>query len=254
MLFALFAFTLSFAGVAVLAHLPDLTVSSVTVSGNRVLTAEELASFVEWQLSGAYGFFIPKSNALLYPRTEAEAALLKAFPRLKEASLSLTSSTKAHLAVVERVPYARWCRARASAERPDIPEQCYYIDANGFIYGRALIEGEGLARFSGGIGTTTNSIGAQLLAAEEFRNLTSFMGSLDSLSLSPSTLELRGDGDISIMLQGGPAILVNKDDNLAEEFSNLQSVLQSPEFQGVSLESIEYFDLRFGNKIYFKEK
>ncbi|HEY4517963.1 MAG TPA: hypothetical protein VJI74_03710 [Candidatus Paceibacterota bacterium] len=236
-----------------LSRIPGTLISKVLVSGVSGVSATSVEGFVMQKLSGSYLAFFPKANMLLYPRHSLEAALLSAFPKISSAEIGLDDFDTLHLTVIERSPAALWC---TSAEEAEEGEQCYFLDQTGFLFGTApQFEGEVFLRVYGGIADgVPQGIGGQVLSAESFRQLFSFILSLKDLEISPTALWIDAEGDYTLLLSGGSKILLSKDEDLVIVRENLESVLASDSFKNGKLEQLDYLDLRFGNKIYFKEK
>jgi hypothetical protein len=55
--------------------------------------------------------------------------------------------------------------------------------------------------------------------------------------------------------RGTVHLLVQRNADYADVLTNLKTIIESEDFKkAIELERIEYIDLRFGNKIFYKEK
>ena len=244
------------AALVAVARIPAITIDTVEVSGASALSAEALRAFAAGELSGAYFFLLPKSNALLFPRRAIASGMLLAFPSLAAVDVSLDGFRSLQVTVAERAPAALWC---GSAELAPSHQGggCYFLDKSGFIFSKSPdFVGDVFLRFYGSVGaTTTSPVGTKPLPPKMFETLMLFLSSLSDLTLTPVAVSVSGEGDVALYLQGGGKILfLSGSENFIEVRDNLESVLLSDEFREKSLEQLEYIDLRFGNKVYFKEK
>ena len=75
------------------------------------------------------------------------------------------------------------------------------------------------------------------------------------IRLKPVWLLTKNDGDMELVLEGGSRILFSRSEDLRKALENLQALL-SENVLGVPKEqlslSLDYIDLRFGNKIFYK--
>jgi len=237
------------AGAVWLSRAEEVTLSKVVVTGTSSATAQALETFIRGELSGKYWHLFPKANALLFPRSSTEAAALSAFPRLSSVELRLKDFDFLQVAVIERSPAALWC-GREEKE-PD----CYYLDQEGFLFEKApLFEGNVFIRVYGGNPETPEATGDHILTPGQFKELYSFVISLRDLGLAPVAAALGSEGDYTITLQGGAKMLMGADQDVAEVRENLEALLSSDEFKNGKLDRLDYLDLRFGNKVYLKEK
>jgi hypothetical protein len=86
-----------------------------------------------------------------------------------------------------------------------------------------------------------------------FSELHSFVKSLNSLNLLPKTVSLEGESySITVLtLKREVRIIVGRTISFQQSYKNLEAVLQDSKF---SLQSVSSIDLRFGNKIFFREE
>jgi len=102
--------------------------------------------------------------------------------------------------------------------------------------------------YSGGI--SNESLGNQFLSPEYFKELTVFMSELGK-TLEPLSVNLNEQGVIEIKSENGSRILFNQNDSLEKVFQNIQTLLSDKEFP--PLDSLDYVDLRYGNKVFYKK-
>ena len=237
--------------VAWLSRLEDIRIAAVEVEGNSVITDTELVAIVDEKLQGTYFFLIPRSNTLLYPRRDITAAILSSFPRLVTAEVSFVDFRSIVLSVEERVPYARWCGDNfMPLEAED--NRCYFLDADGFIFAKSPgFTGNVFMNFYGSI-DQNDPVGAQFLSRQEFRNIVFFLNSLKQLSIDPAMLIISDDIDLELFLGSGTRIILRRSNDFADILTNLESIFASEVFRDRNMMTVDYIDLRFGRKVYYK--
>ena len=183
---------------------------------------------------------------------------MKTSPRIKEVSLSLDLPNTLNLSITERNPHSLWCDY-------ETPIGCFFVDEEGFIFEKALnfsndtffryyIDLSELKPSDDFIPRKPNTpIRQFVLENEYFKEIDSFVKFIDGLGLEP--YKFVGVGQ-KFEIYFGPRnskIIFNKEQSIKEVMGNFQSVLNLDDFADVeSLKKLEYVDLRFGNKVFYK--
>ena len=147
-------------------------------------------------------------------------------------------------------------------------QTCYFMDENGYIFDVApYFSGEVYFKFYGETdlpaqtGVNSASPMGSYFSKQNFQQLISFKDVLVGLGLKPVALYTTSDGDIDIFLSGGatlttgPMIILRADADLQNEAENLEAALTTEPLQSKfknNYTSLQYIDLRFGNKVYDK--
>lgn len=238
-------------GLSYLAHVKSLQIRDVVVVGAEVVDESELTALAHEYLAGTYLWLFPKSNILIYPKEALQAQVLDSFKRLKTAEISFDSLHGITLTVTERPPEALWCgENRLSQQGMAV---CYFLDPEGYIYTEApTFTGSVYVRFYGPLGMG-EPVGQTFVPTEQFQALRNFLQTLTTRGIKVAELALT-DTDVELYLENGTKILFLKNQELPRVLDNLLSVFSAPEFKDMGLVNLEYIDLRFGNKVYYKEQ
>lgn len=234
-----------------------LTVRTVTVSGAPEEEQGAIVASAEDLLDGSFFFIIPKASAIFFPEAHLEAAVQEAMPRLGTVEVHRTGLRSVELSVNNRTPVALWCgdvmpdlRELRGASGDSINARCYFIDEGGYIFERAFgITGTVYPRFWGAI-ERGNPEGSPFVAAEEFPKLLGLMRELTIDGEEPLGLLVIDEEEMELYEADGTKILLLRTGDLLEVASRIKAVMHS----GVLSEGgdIEYIDLRFGDRVYFK--
>lgn len=95
-------------------------------------------------------------------------------------------------------------------------------------------------------------LGSEYMEVEEFNGFQLFNKSLNNIGLKPVLLLKVDSRDYNMWLESGTKIQFSKEQSLTTLLDNLESILNSESLTNESIKNIEYIDLRFGNKVYYK--
>ena len=259
---AAFALIFALAGaVSYVAHVPRLNVQSFVVDGVAHMVPETIETYAFDMIHDDAFHFFPPSNIFLYGPKRLEERIVEHFPRIKEAHVKKESlfSTTVHINVKEREPFAKWCRGGGieTAVSSSTPRECYVLDDGGFIFARTDgAENSATSYvFSGGVASSTagGSLVGQLFAPSRMDGILALLQLLQESGFRPIGAEVENTQDFSIPLESSFSIKVPFDAHAEDLIKNLMLVLESERLKGRETD-IEYIDLRFGNKVYFKFK
>ncbi len=238
-----------FVGLVYVSQFEEFNISDISVDGNSTIAEKSIKGIVEEKISGKFLFLFPKSNILLYPRTDIEATLLEAYKGIKEINIAFEDLQSISVTMDERKPFALWCDKEVIDE-----ESCYFLDEDGFIFTKApSFSGNVYFRYFS-ILSSDEHVGQQFMEKTEFQEMTFFLLSLSDIGLTPVALDEVDDADYEMHLEEGGKIFFGQKQNLSFVFDSIQSVFDSDEFNEEDLFNLDYADFRFGNKVYFKFK
>lgn len=230
------------------------------VEGASHVAAEDIAKYALGAIRSDAWHFLSPSNIFLYEPARVAANVVAHFPRIKEARISRPSllATDVHIKIEERQPFALWCeRGRPdTALASSTPENCYVLDDSGFIFALGGIEtGEVPAStyvFEGGVvGSVDENPIAHSFAPSHMPGILAFLALLKESGFAPQGATVEGDNDFSVGLESGFYIKASYGASAEDLVKNLLLILESEQLKGTQAE-LEYIDLRFGNRVYYK--
>ncbi len=234
--------------ITTLSRVNEINIKEVRVEGNSIVSETDILDVVKSELDGHYGFLFPKTNILIYPRTDITSSVLETYKYIKSINLETQDLQKINVVVEERKPFALWCDVLYSEE-----ETCYFLDEEGFIFSLApTFTGNVFVKYYGEVlGIVDNSpIGHQFLSKENFFGLTFILEEMENIDLIAEALIVDGN-NVEIFVENGSQVLFKLDQNPLTVSDNLGAVLDSSTLGEEDLE-LDYIDLRFGNKVYYK--
>jgi cell division septal protein FtsQ len=230
-------------GIWHLTRLPALTISDVTAAGGITIEPNTVVAMAEEALRGDYYRLIPKRFSYLYPE-ETIRERLQTIPRIKNVRLERQQRTTLAITYDEYEPFALWCNERG--------EECVFIDKGGFGFAAAPpLRGGAFVRYHNRLtAPEVRVVGVSPALLEDTNAAARTMAT--ELGLRVNTIIL-DDRDVIYALGGGGEIRTTQTDAIESMLTNLETVLESDEFDHLEPGNFEYIDLRFGNKVFVQE-
>jgi len=254
-------FLIIFIGLAFLSRLPGFNIRDVEVVGNKVIDSKTIEAIAGEEIDGNYLWFFPKTNILFFPKNNIIETLNNRIARLSGINLTIKDNKILEISVTEREAKYLWCGATPTESKNDDDPQCYFLDKDGYIFDKApYFSGDVYFKFYGAEGLKDgNPIGLNF-SPLYFNKLISFKETLAGMRLEPVSLYQLKDGDAEMFLAGksksvGPEIIFKVDSDLSVVAENLETALTTEPLQSnfeKKYSSLEYIDLRYGNKVYYK--
>lgn len=227
-------------------RLPALALNRVIVRGNARLPAGEIERVVLEALGGVRGRVFPKRNFFLANSGALEDTLTQRFPAAHSFRVAKDFPRTVTVEVRERDLWGIYCRRRGV----EVASACAYLDTRGTAF-------EAVARFEGWLlpiiyGSDPPTLGTEAVSEatlERFSQARTALASAHARLLAMAVSTSTPD-DLRLELAEGWHILVTASRPVDEWFGILRRVLS--EEVGDRRAGLEYVDLRFGNKVFYK--
>lgn len=213
-----------------------LTVENIKVSGAERLSGEDIADYAK-----------EKQGPLFLDSAELVEALKAQFSIINNAEIGRNFWKRAlEIQIEERENWAVWCGTDPiNTEK----ERCFYIDEEGIIFKESpQFSGQLFLKIKDGRAYEFKE-GSRVIDENFFKNLRNFLGHLESSSkISVKSIEIN-DGP-EFWLYSDFKIIVDPQTDFERALENIALFLDSAEKEKVG--QIEYIDLRFKDKIFYK--
>lgn len=225
---------LSVVFLIILANLPWLRIRDIEINGAE--ENEKIArDFIKENLSGRIFLFFPADNIFLIDERGLIQEIKNKFPAIKNADLMTNFfSRKIKANIKNRQIFAFTC-----AE-----ERCFYLDEEGVLFKQAPI-------VSGGILLEVIASSSKQLEGDFYK--ISFLARKIEENLKEDGLNkiiLKDENSFELVFVSGLKIISDLETSSEKILRNLNIVLKNIKDR----KSLEYIDLRFGNKAYYKFK
>lgn len=261
----LVAFLALFLLFALASRAENINIVKVAISGNKTISPGMVEESAWKELSGNYLWVFPKTNFFFYPKSKIAKRIESDFRLLKDVEVSLLEGGILSISFTERTPAHTWCGENLPPSDVSFEDRkCYFLDESGFIFDVApFFSGDVYFRFFGKVREEgEDPIGAAYFP-EIWTNLISLRETMTEMGLKPSSILIKTDGDVEVYLDSralppdSQKILLKKDSNFSVVMENLSSALDTEPLKTdfkKRYSELEYLDLRFGNKVFFKFK
>jgi hypothetical protein len=239
-------------GLAMLTRSNRAKIHSITISGNNLVPAGELKKIAESATASAFLGFFKKDNIVLYPKGVTEQSIANNFKSIQKVDISFKTANDLEVKVVEHKPSYLWC-----ASRTEVPKNCFYMDDTGYIFSEAPIFSGNIFFIYYGLIDSKNAIGSTYLSAETLKSLKTFVEGIKTLGADPRGLLTYGVDNYELVLYPYSKIMFNSKTDFLRTFGNLEAVVKK-QVQATGkdnfFKNLDYIDLRFASKAYFKMK
>ncbi len=261
-----FILTIILTGLGLLTYAHRFFIKEVEIFGTEVVSAEEVKINAENQISGLH-IIIPKRNIFLYPQKKIVKKLAIDFPRLSTIKAEVQNKNLV-VTVTEREPAYLWCGENIPATRLEaFANDCYFVDDTGFIFSLAPQFSESVYPkiYTKLINSDTenlieiNPIAKYAMSSEVLSNVSTFASKIATSALKPSAYSITEDGDAIIFLFRNsdilPEVRYNPKHDPITASSGFKTAISSEPLKSkltTSFSTLEYIDVRFANKVFYK--
>lgn len=229
-----------------IARLPAIQIQQVKVSGTIFVEKTEIEKKTQDILRTKSLFFIPKSNIFLFPKKQLEKSILQN-PAIISAKIRKDFWNTLTIDITEQDKKMIYC---SSVEN----NTCLYINEEGFIYAQVkdiiIPEQEVLVYTELG----EKRIGEIILDKSVYINVLLFIKNTARYDIKIGKVYIKQDGIIEFVTRDDVRIITSVFDDFQKGFSHLIALFEKDVIHKDKFFEIEYIDLRFGNKVFYKNK
>ncbi|MBI4133878.1 MAG: FtsQ-type POTRA domain-containing protein [Candidatus Terrybacteria bacterium] len=234
-------------GALYLVRAPFLRVTEVRVLGAHAVSASAIEAVVREELSGNEFLVIPRDNLLFVSAGRIRETLAREFGGLLDIRVNREFPKRLGITVSER---DLWGIACDEVPRNGVSGHCFYLDRDGTTY-------EEVSGVSGWLLPVIylNRTVAEGASAVPSELISLFDRSRDALGgiheqLLSMTVATATPGDVRLRVAKGWELLITSDREPVEWAKMLKTLLEDE--IGERAGRLDYLDLRFGNKAFYK--
>ncbi len=219
------------------------------VEGGERIQDYKIYEIVDKQLDKKRLFVFNQSNIFSFSKKQVKNKILEQF-LVDDLKINKNLSSTLIISFKEKEPAAVWCEN----------EEYYYIDSKLNIIAKINsleidsnssiilknIENESQIRKNGIIKKVTigeEYLKASLLLSQKLKNIQLEITNIFEINDQETTLSLN--------IQNGPRVHFNIEEDLEKQFNKLKALVQG-KIKNEQINKLQYIDLRFGDKIYYK--
>lgn len=243
-----------------LSGISAIQITDIEVLGNSSVSKNEIISLIKKETAGNYYMLFSKNNPFLFPRKTIEEKILNDFKKIEKAQVKFRGFNTLILSIVERKPDFLWCATRSNSEnhKDENSVGCYFLDKEGMVFSVAPdFSGNVFMRYYGLL-DDADPIGKIYMPSAKFKKITLFVNSLKNLGLVATLFRAESENDYEIYLENGSRIIFDDRQPFDKTLDNLRSILTEiglGENLGTNSSiKLNYVDLRFGDKVFYKMK
>lgn len=230
--------------------------TNITVSGNEAVVDSEVQDFIFQLTKEKSSLLIQRSSLFFIPKRAIHDGLLNKYARLKSVEIGRDFPNSIIVTVTEHESDVVWCK--------NLDSECFFIDREGILLDQSpYFSGDAYFRiyhdsFSG-------VTGENIFSSQEIANINSFRALLSKeLRLTAHSMRVPSPDtfEFSLLiplrtLDDSPQLLIANNFEPRPTILNILTIINDPVFlakYSKHPEGLEYIDLRFGNKVYYKFK
>lgn len=242
----LLACVLAVTGIVFLMRMQSIQIADVTITGNSFVPTEEIEKKTNEVLESYAIFVFPKSNIFIFPKRELVTEIKKN-PAVIDVTLNKRLFRGMDISVTEQEKEAIYCN---SFERTE----CFYINKDGYLYskveGGVALDEEIIIYLEG----EQKKITEHVFDSALYGNVVSFIKASARYGVPVSNVYMKSDGLIEFNTQASARLITSRYDDLEKDFANLIALFDKEVLTKEQLGGIDYIDLRFGNKVFYKNR
>lgn len=222
---------------------PSMNIDKIEIVKNSFSKSENIEASVHKVLEGNEFFLIPKTNALFLPRKEAERELKEIYPEISEIDIDLKGTKQIEVEIFEYEPEAILISNSGK----------YFINEEGrvFLEEPMLHSRDDLLSIEKEIEV---SLGDNVIDKKFLNDLNLFVQKLKDIDIKVKIARNPEEDVYRLETGRGFEIVISSVDDLSDAVSNIQAILEKGALSKEDLDFVDYIDLRFGNKVFYKLK
>lgn len=237
---------------------PVLNISSFEISELEFANKNNVYEKVDQLLNSKKFFVFSNKNIFFLPKSRLREVLINSNPSIQSVSIEVQEFDLLKINITEYPYSAKWC-GNTKEEKIDL---CYLLNKNGQFFAKEQpLDRKNTVTFFGPLPEfkkseklEDNILGEQYLSMETFKNIITFAEYLPEFDIHVREIITEDNETFSVMTTEDLLLMIDYQDLAQDILNNLKTVIETEEINEAQLSNLEYIDLRFGNKVYYKIK
>lgn len=281
LILAIFIFAVLFIGLIYITNASFLRIQQIVVNETEHADRVQIENLVKTQLEGRYLGIFSKSNALIFSRSKISRAIKNDYSSIYKVDVDLKGLSTIDIELTEHVAAALWCdvpvtpsnvvlyqgsessdtEQTETAKSAAIPQvlnsfnnaNCYFVNKNGMVFAKSEYDKSSEVIKTFGF-ITADPLKQNYANEKTFKNLVEFVKLLRRLNITADEI-WTNDGEVyAVVTKERVKIYVDGNGDILEIFDNLETVIKRDAINQAQFANIDYIDLRFGNRVFYKLK
>lgn len=251
-----------------------LRVQRIVVNDVQYSNRNDIELAIKNQIDSRYFGLFAKSNIFILPRNKIYREIKNNYPSIKSIDLDITGLTEISVELGEYTANAIWCDVpvtpvilstptetegeKVSSSMPQVVSNfssanCFFLNDSGVVFAKTDYDNNSdVVKTFGFI--TSDPIRKNYADKDTFLNLVEFTKLLRRLNIVADQVWTT-DGEIyAVVTTDKVKIYIDGESNILEIFDNLETVIKRDAINQAQFGNIDYIDLRFGNRVFYKLK
>ncbi|MEK7085234.1 MAG: FtsQ-type POTRA domain-containing protein [Patescibacteria group bacterium] len=245
-------------GFISLFYVKSLRLREVRFTGAETLSREELAMEIKKIVSTRYFYLLPKDHILFLPKKEIADSLSNKY-RIKEFSLSRKFPNILEIEIKERKPWAVWCHREGEKDSDELKSpaaetsgeltNCGVADRSGFVFAASpALSGSAVLKIIDA--RNTEMIGRYFAPSPDVAKIAFIIEKAEErLGEQITSVAPESGGVYHLFMEEGWYLIIDGGIKEEKSFENLLLALGKI---GDRRGELQYIDLRFANKVFYK--
>jgi hypothetical protein len=232
-------------------HSDRFAVRSVIISGAQHVSEDAVRSLADTVVHDGRMHIAGRNNIALYPAEDVAQAIEQTFPRVQSATVRVSSwrDRTITISIVERSAYVLWCTDTTNT-------MCYVTDDAGVVFEPLVYTDQ--YRVMYGTIQPDERHGAEaplwgMLEPAYFDSLKKLITECEAFSFDVRTATIDGH-DVVLALKNGFDVHADLTASPNDTINALVSVLAQKDLASIPQTDIDYVDVRFGERVFYKLK
>ncbi len=223
-----------------------ISIKEIKINGNETVSSKSIESVAFNRMSRLRAYTLYAGTILTYDKSDIIESLKYEYPQLKYININSRDIKTLNITVKEREPIALWCINQEI--------ECYLMDDTGYIYDEVM----DLKSYSNLViykSETLNLTLRNTLLPSAFLQINDFLNTIKDFGIQVTQVEINEeDNEFFVYSSGHPVLRIRLNGDLTQVASYIEATLNAPDYLNYanSVEKVEYIDLRFGNRIFYK--